>query len=471
MNQHHLHATHARARDEQGAAMVIAMIVLMITGMLVAVAVSTAVQTNGSTRRDANKKNALEAAEAGLQIANYRLNMLRPDDAHCVGDAVASADSTGSCASSSYTLGNGSTYQYYTTPALGSTGTCVGLALTSSTNISQRCITAVGTTNGTVGRSQIRVAAFGAVPLFPVSGITGLNGITNSNNARIGGWEASNGAIQASNNVNITGSVELGPKGTYSYSNGASNPSKVNLTSPIVLGPVAPGTSNQTSLANCLGRVTACNDDYRITNYLNNPGHPPSPYDPSTGVTFNASTRMLSMSNNASLTLGGGIYNFCGLSAANNVTIALASGVKAEIIIDSPDDPGSGCPTVSQNGASGTLNIANNATWSNPTGDPTALQIYVYGWNNMKNVVNFSNNSAFWGVLYAPLSTINLSNNATFNGAISGNVVSLSNNFSYNWNASAGTLQASSTGLYYRTAWAQCTPTSPSTTNPGASCG
>lgn len=54
------------------------------------------------------------------------------------------------------------------------------------------------------------------------------------------------------------------------------------------------------------------------------------------GVSFNAATRVLSMSNDASLTLGGGIYDLCSFTASNNVTVSLASGVKTEIFIDFP---------------------------------------------------------------------------------------------------------------------------------------
>jgi hypothetical protein len=461
----------SRLRDERGFAMIIAVMVLLITTVLAGAAVTVAIQNNQFSRQDVNRKNALEAAEAGLQVAVYRLNMLRPDDTHCVGDAVGSPDSTGTCPSSVSTLGNGSAYNYYTTPVLGTGGTCVGLTVIDDTTISQRCVTAVGSSGGLSVRSQIRAAAFGAQPLFPVNGITGLKSVTNSNNAQIGGWEASNGQITASNNVVITGSLELGPNGSYSPSNGASNPAKVALSSPIVLSPVNPGTSNQTSLAACPTRANAgfpaCNDDYRISNYLNNPSHPTAPYDQSSGtVTFNAATRAFSMANNASITLGGAIYNFCSFSASNNATINLAPGTKTEIIIDSPDDPGSGCAA-----GSGTLNTSNNATWNTLSTDPTTLQLYVYGLNNGTNVVNFSNNGVFTGVLYAPQSTINLSNNAAFTGAVSGNVVNLSNNFTFNWGATAGTLQATTTGLYYRTAWSQCTPQPVTASTPGSGCG
>ena len=98
--------------------MIIAIIAVFIITTLVAVSVSLAVQTSGSNRRDANKKNALEAAEAGLQVALYRLNMLRPQDTFCVGDLAGLPDSTGWCKSSTYSLGNGSTYQYWTTPII-----------------------------------------------------------------------------------------------------------------------------------------------------------------------------------------------------------------------------------------------------------------------------------------------------------------------------------------------------------------
>jgi Tfp pilus assembly protein PilX len=461
----------ARLRSDDGVAMIVAVIVLMITSALVAVAVSVAMQANGSTLRDQNKKNALEAAEAGLQIANYRLNMLRPSDTLCVGDTVASPDSTGTCASSTYAFGNGSTYSYRMTPVLGASATCVGMTLSSNTNISQRCLTAVGTTNGISARSQIRVAAFAATPLFPAD-ITGINGITNGNNASVHGIEASNKTITGGNNqTTITGGVELGPGGSYT---GASSPTQATLSSPLVLGPVDPGTSNQTSLGLCPDRAAAgypaCNDDYRITNYLNNPSSPTSPFDPSNGVSFNAATRTLSTSNShPAITLGGGIYNFCEVDILNNATIILAPGVKVEIFIDSPDDPDSGCAA-----GTGSLNVKNNVTWVNPSNDPTALQIYVYGFNDGSNVVNFKNNGNCTCVLNAPLSTINLSHNSSISdltGAVSGAVVNVPNNFLFNGDPRTGSLQGTSTGLYYRTAWAQCTPAPPTPTVPGSGCG
>ncbi len=444
-----------RLSDETGFALIAALATVLITAVLASAAVAVAVQTSGFSNRDVRGKNALEAAEAGLQVALYRINMLEPSNSNCVGDAVSAPPSSGWCASSSTTLGNGSSYQYFTTPALGTGATCVGNVVSNTLGVTNRCITAVGMANGIVARSQIRVAAFAAEPLFPVAGITGLTGITNSNNASINGWEASNKTIASSNNVKITGDIELGPAGNYTYSNNASDPPQAKLSSPIVLDPIDPGTSATT------------NSDYRISNDLNNPSKPTAPYDQASGkVTFSATTRALTLSNNASITLGGSLYNFCSLSVSNNAAINLAPGVSTEIIIDSPSDPGSGCPA-----GSGTLNASNNVTWTNPSDNPTALQIYVYGSSTAgQNTVAFSNNGVFYGVLYAPNSTIDLSNNAAFDGAISGYQVALSNNFQFNWSATAGTLQATAEGLYYRTAWAQCSSVYAASA-PGANCG
>jgi len=444
--------------------MVIAVIVLLIVTMFGAVAVTSSIQTNTSTRADASYKNAAEAAEAGLQTALYRMNMLNPAAQYCVGDSVTSPGSNGLCMSSSYTLGNGSTYQYYTTAVMGSGASCVGLTITSS-DVTQRCITAVGNSNGAVARSQVRVAAFAAEPLFPVAGVIGLSSVTITGNGAVSGNAGSNGTVSLTGNGTSHGIV-LGPAGTYTHTGNASGGSVSTLSSPMVLGAVNPGTSNQSSLSNCPARQAAgypaCNDDYRITNGLANPKV--TPYDSSSGVSFDATTRTLTMAANSSLTLGGGIYNFCELDAAGNASITLATGVQTEIFIDSPDDPGSGCPS-----GTGNMKFSGNFTWFNQSGNPLALQLYVYGLNNGSGSISLTGNANFTGVLYAPQSTVTISGNGMLTGAIAGKSVTINGN-GFNWDGRVSTLQATTTGLYYRSAWAQCSPVPPAG-NPGGGCG
>ena len=443
--------------DDGGFALIIAICALLVISLLAAAAVAIGLQTMSSSRRDTYRKGALEAAEAGLQIASYRLNMLDPANANsqnseCVGDALATPDPTGTCPSSLTTLGNGASYRYWSTPVLGPRSTCAGQALSSDMSLAQRCITAVGIDNGIQERSQIRVAAFTAAPFFPVDGVTGLKSVALNGGATVNGSGASNGTVSGKGNATATSNV-LGPSGVAVTTGNASLGPSTRLANPIVLDPVQPGTS-----------VTS-NDDYRISNGL--AATPASPYDQVSGnVTWDPGTRELTMSGqHSSITLGGALYNFCSLSISGNANISLAPGVSAEIIIDSPDDPGSGCPA-----GSGKFSLSGLATWTNPSQSPTALQIFVFGLDDGSNVVTFVGNAAFYGVLYAPLSTVNLSGNGTFTGAISGATVNLNGN-AFNWSQAASTLQGTTTGAYYRTAWTQCSPAPPSASLPGSGCG
>ena len=72
-----------RLREEHGMALVVALLVMMITLLLAGVAVTVAVHTNSFANRDTGGKTALQAADAGLHVATYRLNVLRPDAGHC----------------------------------------------------------------------------------------------------------------------------------------------------------------------------------------------------------------------------------------------------------------------------------------------------------------------------------------------------------------------------------------------------
>ena len=433
----------ASLASERGAALIVALIVLTVVSALASVVMMSAIATDDVTMRDTNYKNALEASEAGLQVGLYRLNMVYPDANHCVGDGAQTPGSTGLCASSSYTLGNGSTYQYWSSLPLSSSQTCAGEPL-NGIDVSQRCITALGVSNGVSARSQIRVASFTAAPLFPVAGLIGLKNVTLNGNAAVTGSSASNVSVSAVGNATSQGIV-LGPGGTYSHSGNANGGTVATLSAPLVLSPVSPGNS------------ATVNSDARIVNGINNAGTsgtPVTPYDQAsaTGVSFDPTTRTLTLSGNGSLQLGGGVYNFCELDTTGKASLSIAPGVQAEIFIDSPDDPGSGCPS-----GTGDLNLAGNGA-VNPSGNPLALQLYVYGLNNGSGTVSVTGNGVFYGVVYAPLSQVTLSGNGVIDGAVAGRTSTVSGN-GFNFDTRTSTLQASTNGLSYRTAWAQCSPT------------
>jgi Tfp pilus assembly protein PilX len=469
-----------RLSAQDGSALIIAITTLLVVSTLATVVVATAVKTNLSTRHDAAYKDASEAAEAGLQVAVYRLNMLNPSSDQCVGDAVASPGTNGWCESSPVSMGNGTYYQYYTTPVMAASAQCIGVTITSF-DVNQRCVTAVGAANaqvsngvitgGVFARSQVRSGAFAATPLFPDAGVIGLKQVSMTGEASVTGAAASNVNVNQTGNANSSGII-LGPAATYTHSGKASGGTISKLTSPIVLDPVNPGTSNQTSITDCPDRqaagFTTCNDDYRIVNGLQSPAA--TPYDQSSGnVTFSGLTgsnpRVLKMSGNSSLTLGGGLYNFCEVDLSGGATLTLAAGVTTEIFIDSPDDPGSGCAS-----GTGNLNLTGGSSWINSSDNPLNMQVYVYGRNNGSGSVDLTGNANMYGVVYAPQSQVTLSGNGTLIGGLAGLNVSITGN-GFNWDGRSSTIQATTAGIYYRTGWSQCSPAPTSSSDPGSGCG
>ncbi|HEU0318972.1 MAG TPA: hypothetical protein VFR49_16680, partial [Solirubrobacteraceae bacterium] len=153
----------SRLRQQHGMAMVVALMVMTVTMLLAGVAVTVAVHANDLSNRDTAGKTALQAADAGLHVATYRLNVLRPDAGHCPTSPATTIGAANLCAGvGPEALGNGASFQYWVSGPLASTDTCAGGTVSNGQNvIAQRCITAAGTVNGVVGaRVEERVAAY-----------------------------------------------------------------------------------------------------------------------------------------------------------------------------------------------------------------------------------------------------------------------------------------------------------------------
>ncbi len=454
--------------------MIVAMVTLLIMSVLTASAITLAVSTNAGAQQNVEQKDASEAAEAGLQAALYRYNTLLPSSGNCVGDTVTAPSSNGTCSSSVTAVGSGSTYQYYTTPA-GSSAPCVGGTVASSSGtVGNICITSIGTSNGVSVRSEIHAAANLSGPLFQYPGITGLQGITEQNGSiSINGAEATNGTITAGccgSGLNVNSepnyALDLGPSpGSYVQStNGTfAAPNSTTHVSTIVLPPVNPGSSASTSAnSGCTATPILATATCGISSNDNIFGYRP--------VAYTAATRSLSLANGASAYLAAGTYNFCSLTSTGG-TITLASGVSAQnpviIYIDSSTDAGSGCPASS----AGLSLTGNDTTFANPTGDPTALQIYDYYQSNPIEL-SLQGGTTFLGTLYAPTSAVDLTNNGvTFDGAIAANLVTMGSssfggmNVTFNYESQvANIMGGTATGTYYRTAYGQCSATVSSAT-------
>ncbi|GAC1438160.1 MAG: hypothetical protein NVSMB51_13560 [Solirubrobacteraceae bacterium] len=436
--------------DQRGIALPVAMLVLLIITLLGSAAVLAATQTNSGTRRDANDKSALEAADAGLRVAVYRLNQLRPDGTHCPTVPVSAVNSSNLCAPvGPESLGNGASYSY-SISGLITSGTCAGYSISSSAStVGQRCITSSGTANGVTARTQERVDAYNSSPVFPAA-IYATKSLVVNNNSTINGTPqnpailGTNGSLTIGGGGTVVDGYQVGPAGTISDS------SSINNYPPTSSFPARRSTPWPAISTVPFGNTATVNDNSRICTL-----------DPCVGVTWDPVNRKLTMANNSSLTLGGGIYNFCDFSAGNNAHITIGATVQTQMYIDSPsrilsDGVTHACPATT----TGSLTLSNNDTFDNPSGNALNAQIYVYGNPAVpgSNVVSFFNNSNSYVSLDAPFSTINISpsSNTSFTGAIAGYNVTLGNASNFTYQAATNTLQIGILGLYYRAFWKQC---------------
>jgi Tfp pilus assembly protein PilX/cytoskeletal protein CcmA (bactofilin family) len=444
IDMRHLTNFKRRLTGEAGFVLPTAIIVLLIVTVLVGAAITVASQTSTSTTRDSNTKSALEAAEAGLQTASYRLSKLEPKPTQCINGSAAVGEK---CESGSEPLGNGATFEYWTSKGLAAGEKCDGETVSAQENVTQRCITSVGTVNGVPRRVQERASSL-ASPLFQVKGILGYHSVSIENNGKLEGEVGTNEILTLKNGVTVE-QADLGPLGKVE---GTSTP-KVTIknTSPFEPPPVPIGESatSATTQAGCKppleGGEVGPNCDFLITNGA----------DANSGVTFNTALRSLSMGNGASLELKEGVYNFCNFQVSgNNTKLTTVSGGKVVIFIDSAARAGSGCSS-----PAGKLEFKNGLEIIDPNKNALYLQIYVYdgsgGTIELKNNVS---GGQFYGTIVAPKSKVAIGNNAEFVGAIMANEVELAPNFKFKFEKEVEKLKTPSR-LYERKAWEECPPT------------
>ena len=510
-------ARHLRAAlgDESGIAIAIALSVLLIAMLLTGVAAGVAIQTKQFTARDSNAKAAIEAANAGLRTAVYRLNTYQPGPGFCP-TPTATAVGTGGAPSAtlcppdgpdvSQGLGNGATFTYWVSEAMQAGDSCTGpdVANTQS-DVAQRCITSVGTAGGVAARVQERIAAYTSTPAFPTA-IFGTRSVVISNNVTItsdtpgtpallgtngsltiggqgggttsvDGYQLPPGVVpQIGNNVVDVGpttgisSPYPTPTPTYPFSTAQ------NTTSPYATAATVPqaGTCSQTEAQNLgwSGQWVQTNCDYEVLQGITyagcmSGGNPVRDCDQSVGLVPSnldyPSNRTLYLPINSSLVLNGGYYNFCSLFLDNNSHITVLGG-QATVFIDG-SEPGSGCPTTSYKVggntiAPGSFTMNQNSSF-NAGGSALNAQIMVYGDETnvppTNNVVLNNNGSSSFALL-APFSNISMqpSNNSTFRGAIVGYTVNLGQASHFTYEADTSSFGTTSIPIYYPSYWEQC---------------
>ena len=216
--------TIVRFGDERGIAVPIALAVLLAAVLLATAGTGLGIQAIQTSRHDSSSKASIEAANAGLRAAIYRLNTYQPDGNHCPTEptnyqvGTNGAPTATLCAPDgpgvSQGLGNGASYTYWISRAMQTGDTCTGPAVSSSeSSVAQRCVTAVGMANGVSARVQERVVAYTSAPAFPAA-IFGTKSVTISNNVTITVKDAAGCTDTKTFKMNIKPNKPFIPAGT-----------------------------------------------------------------------------------------------------------------------------------------------------------------------------------------------------------------------------------------------------------------
>ncbi|MFI4993512.1 MAG: hypothetical protein ACHQCH_07850 [Solirubrobacterales bacterium] len=435
-----------RLAGEAGFVLPSAIIVLFILTLLTGAAIAVAVQTSTSTTRDNNVKAELAAAEAGLQVASYRLSQLNPGETQCINGSEAV---TASCNNSPESLGNSATFQYWTTLPLKAGEKCAGRTIATESGVTQRCVTSEGLVNSVKPGVRLQASIKSTIsgePLFPVHGLLGLEEIHVSGSVKVPGLSASNGTILEEGGAALEGGYELGPSppSKFKKEGGATvkPPEKTRSAAEGKFAATLPAT-HATKEANEDSRITECvakgcaaagKDEFYTAGKAVNKFTGSPNYE-------------LKLGSLGELTLSGSKYFLCNFHAEHAGKLIIAAGSKVEIFIGSPEGT-SKCPAGTGKFETEEFKLENHA-------GPGGLVVIMEG----KGPFLVSRGALFEGGIYAPEAEVTFEGGAEFTGGIVGKKVRIANGVYFKWGEElGGWINGAGVGSYTRKAWEQCTP-------------
>jgi hypothetical protein len=435
----------------------------MIASMgLASAAVMVSVDVQQGSKRDTSAKGAIAAADAGANVARLRLNrystVLGPTTPCIVVNGAGMLEGTvllatdGWCPEVTGTVGS-ATYAYRVSPV----GTGCGTY--------DLCVVSTGTADGVSRRIEVSYESLqpegdgsstsqetaqekkereerelkekeeakdiaGATwsSGIGIDGVIGVDKVTIDNNADARVNVGTNGEVEVFNNGDICGNIRygVGKKEPYFHNNGKWCSGYTKTQANVELPPVSSFMPADIATNNSNFRLALCTK----TKPTKVPtGCQADTYSKSWSSTdpWNLSTRTISTSNNATLTLGGGDYFVCKLMLSNNSHLIMADGAQVRVFFDTPENCGL-APGTKQIDVSNNANIT--ATGYQPSlGQYDLPGFYLMGSPTIPTTVEWSNNSGTNEfVLYGPNSNIELKNNATYYGIIAGKTVHLNNN-------------------------------------------
>jgi Tfp pilus assembly protein PilX len=463
--------------SEDGVALPVASGMLMVIAVLVVGFFTVALRVNDTSVEDRSSKRALAAAEAGLQTAVYRLNLLNQTPAatrsvSCLTNTWV-PPTNGQCPGQTESLGNGAQYTYYVTHEGGAAG-CVELPGVAAT-AQDRCITSVGTANGETRRVQTRVISKSVIPPFNQVGMIGKSLVFAYNSANLNSDVGSNMRVVFENSVNVydndainvDGKVMLLEGGTYQYENSV----KIDGGTQMISTPFALGMPDFETVENT-------NDNANLATDL--------------GTAWNATTRRINIPS-GDKTIRPGTYHVCGVTLGNSVKLKFShtGGALTQIFVDSPSRPGSEA-CAGQADPAGTFTADNSVEVNKEVGErEELLDIYMYGTpsNDTRPMyptcepIHHPNQTAtcrsdfmldnsvnFYGSVYAPNSTIQAHNSVKFYGATAADKLIFFNSVDFFLTGPVKDRTFGNPGAAERKGWAECRPQPTVANDPESGC-
>lgn len=446
--------------NESGFTLIVAMLVLLILSLLVATAIAVASQTSTSTTRDTNSKAALEAAEAGLQVAAFRLSKLEPTETLCINGSEKKASESECKSGIETSLGNGATFQYWTSLPYKAGEKCAGQEVTTAeiaSGSTLRCVTSEGIANSVTPGTRLRTLVESpGESLFTIKGIAGLHEVKISGSVKVPAVVASNEKIIGEGSAAFEKGFELcPPNGEFKPKAGSErNASGVTVGGVGGMGSNPPLEKTR-SASECPLKgsipsmypghaIAESNEDSRI-------GTLDEFYTEGKAVNkfSGAPNYELKMSSNSKLTLGGSKYYLCSFLGERAAELKIPTAAYVEIFIDSPED--AEAKTKCKSG--GTFETG-EFTLTNQAKDPAKLLIVMYG----KGPLKITRGATFEGNIYAPEAEVEINGGTTFRGGILANTVHITNGTGvFEWSEGSRRLTNGKPTPYGRKAWEQCT--------------
>jgi hypothetical protein len=393
-------------RRQDGIALPVAVISMMLVLGLAGVVLTQSIATGDSADREQRSKRALQAADAGLDVATFRADKVATTTNPCPiigGTGFASYLTIAGeqwCPEVQEDLGDGKSYSYWVSaPAANG----------------DRTVVASGTAEGVTRRVAVVIQKLDQ-PIVDGYGVSSDSDINMKSSSEIGEFDSprtrtdvrANGDINMEGSSKVCGNATPGPGQSVNQSGGSTQLCPGYSTAPAPAPITFPEVDDTAA--------SLVNDNARICKPALDPCSPLG--DVSPNVWDNAN-RNLSIGGSATLTLRGSVYYLCSLTMNSSSRLILDPPTTTKPVLIYIGD----CVTQ----PSKVIFINSSAKVESAPGKTVPVQFLVKGSDTESTSVEWHSSSTAVAptLIYAPKSSVLLDSSSKINGAVVGKDVTL----------------------------------------------